>query len=91
MAWTKFTDMHSGGGPLKVGFYEVWIEADQSAAVELFENIFKHDPDNVTCNCCGEDFWYDECPLGAVKAGSAVITMTDIEKFRSGKRISYQR
>jgi hypothetical protein len=58
--WTKFTDMHSGG-PAKVrGAENIYIEARQRVAIEVFERVFSRDPNNVTCYCCGEDYSISE-------------------------------
>lgn len=89
MVWTKFTDMHSGGG-CKLGFEEIWVEAPECSAVDLFEKIFKRDPNNVTCNCCGEDFWYGEEEFGSIKRFSAVITQADITGLLAGKKLVIQ-
>lgn len=53
--WTKFFDMHSGGGQ-KLDWSHIYIEAPEAEAVEIFKRRFGRDPNNVTCDCCGEDF-----------------------------------
>ena len=54
--WVHFWDMHSGG-PAKEPATNIYIECDdQEEAVIIFINRFGHDPNNVTCNCCGEDY-----------------------------------
>lgn len=55
MAWTKFLDMSSGGGE-KLDWWSIWIEAPEAEARVIFYNLFDRDPDNVTCDCCGEDY-----------------------------------
>lgn len=56
MTWTRFFDMHSGGGN-KIKKYEyIYIEADYTDAINIFKNRFDRNPYNVTCTCCGEDF-----------------------------------
>lgn len=57
--WTQFNDMHSGGGR-KLDYEHIFIEAEEEKAVELFERIFRRDPYNVTCLCCGQDYSIDE-------------------------------
>lgn len=58
--WTKFFDMSSGGGT-KVfidgkGKDYIFIELPEADAISYFEQRFGRDPNNVTCNCCGEDY-----------------------------------
>ncbi len=55
MSWTKFMDMHSGGGS-KEPFQYLYIEAPKDEAKVIFYNRFGHNPDRVTCTCCGEDY-----------------------------------
>jgi hypothetical protein len=59
MAFTKFMDMHSGGGR-KLEWEYIWIEGDEATARDLFEARFGRDPDNVTCSCCGQDYSVSE-------------------------------
>ena len=53
--WTRFMDMHSGGGQ-KEDFVRCYIEAPEAEAVAIFYNRFRHNPNRVTCTCCGEDY-----------------------------------
>ena len=53
--WTSFMDMHSGGG-LKEKWSHIYIEAPQNEAKVIFYNRFGHNPERVTCTCCGEDY-----------------------------------
>lgn len=53
--WTRFFDMHSGGGR-KEDFEYLYIEADIKTAKIIFYNRFGHNPERVTCTCCGEDY-----------------------------------
>lgn len=58
--WTKFMDMHSGGS-CKLDPYEyIYIEANQENAEAIFERQFHRDPNNITCDCCGEDYSISE-------------------------------
>lgn len=59
MTWTKFNDMHSGGGQ-KEDFDCCYIEAPQAQAEVIFYNRFGHSPNRVTCTCCGEDYSVSE-------------------------------
>jgi hypothetical protein len=53
--WTEFLDMHSGGDQ-KLEWAHVFIEAPEAEAVAIFKRRFLRDPNNVSCDCCGEDF-----------------------------------
>ena len=53
--WTSFMDMHSGGG-CKEDWEYIYIEAPEEDAKVIFTNRFGHDPENVTCDCCGDDY-----------------------------------
>jgi hypothetical protein len=64
--WTRFMDMHSGGetkerNPKTGRWYEyIYIEAPLEQAKLIFCSRFGHDPENITCDCCGEDYSIDE-------------------------------
>lgn len=53
--WTRFMDMHSGGGQ-KEKYAYIYIEAGMKEAKVIFYNRFGHSADRVTCTCCGEDY-----------------------------------
>jgi hypothetical protein len=55
MMWTHFWDMHSGGG-IKEKWAHIYIEAPEAEAVVIFYNRFGHNPNRITCTCCGEDY-----------------------------------
>jgi len=57
--WTRFMDMHSGGGQ-KEKFAYIYIEAPRQEAEVIFQNRFGHNPNRVTCTCCGEDYSISE-------------------------------
>lgn len=57
--WTKFMDMHSGGWA-KEDWEYIYIEAPQKEAELIFYHKFGHNPNRVTCTCCGEDYSIDE-------------------------------
>lgn len=57
--FTKFMDMHSGGG-LKEKYAYIYIEASSNEAEVIFYNRFGHSPNRVTCTCCGEDYSVSE-------------------------------
>jgi hypothetical protein len=49
-------DMHSGGGCKESPYEYIYIEADKNTASIIFYNRFGHNPNRVTCTCCGEDY-----------------------------------
>ena len=53
--WTQFMDMHSGGRS-KEDWEYIYIEAPEDEAKVIFYNRFGHNPERVTCTCCGEDY-----------------------------------
>lgn len=53
--WTRFMDMHSGGGSKEKWEY-IYIEAPEAEAKVIFYNRFDHSPERVTCTCCGDDY-----------------------------------
>ena len=60
MVWTRFMDMHSGGGTKEPPYEHIYIEAPEPIASIVFYNRFGHSPDRVSCTCCGEDYSVDE-------------------------------
>ena len=57
--WTLFYDMHSGGGA-KEDWESIFIESgSEEEARRIFYNKFGHNPDRVTCTCCGNDYSID--------------------------------
>lgn len=57
--WTQFMDMHSGGGSKEAWEY-IYIEAPEEEAKVIFYNRFGHNPERVTCTCCGDDYSISE-------------------------------
>lgn len=53
--WTQFWDMNSGGKQ-KEKWSKIYIEAPEEEAKIIFYNRFRHNPERVTCTCCGEDY-----------------------------------
>jgi hypothetical protein len=58
--WTRFMDMHSGGGMKEAPFSLIFIEAPQAEAELIFYNRFGHNPNRVSCTCCGDDYSISE-------------------------------
>lgn len=56
MTWTRFMDMHSGGGTKEPPYEFIYIEAPEDEAKVIFYNRFDHNPERVTCTCCGDDY-----------------------------------
>lgn len=57
--WTHFWDMHSGGSQ-KEQWHDIFIEAPEDEAMIIFQNRFGHNPNRVTCTCCGPDYSISE-------------------------------
>jgi hypothetical protein len=55
MVWTRFMDMHSGGRQKEACEY-IHIEAPQTEATVIFYNMFGHNPERISCSCCGPDY-----------------------------------
>jgi hypothetical protein len=54
--WTQFWDMCSGGGK-KEKWEQIYIEsASEQEAMVIFWWRFGHNPERVSCTCCGEDY-----------------------------------
>lgn len=58
--WTRFMDMHSGGSTKEPPFEYIYIEAPEAEAKTIFYNRFGHNPENIACSCCGENYSIDE-------------------------------
>lgn len=68
MTWTHFWDMHSGGGQ-KAPWQHIYIEAPEAEAKVIFYNRFGHNPERVTCTCCGNDYSVSEAETLAEASG----------------------
>jgi len=79
MTWTRFMDMHSGGSSKEPQQY-ILIEAPENEAKIIFYNRFGHNPERVTCTCCGEDYSIGEHP-----------TLEDATAFDRGCDYTYFR
>ena len=86
MTWTRFMDMHSGGG-LKEKVQYIYIEAPEEEAKIIFYNKFGHSPDRVSCTCCGKDY--------SISSGEDLAQMTGYDRgcrsletptYKSGKK-----
>lgn len=77
--WTRFFDMSSGGSS-KLDHEVIWIEATEEKAVQIFEDMFGRNPDNITCYCCGEDFSYYQTEFKP-EIGDAIVSVEDMNNF----------
>lgn len=48
--------MYSGGGTKESPYTHIYIEAKEDEATVIFYNRFGHNPNRVTCTCCGPDY-----------------------------------
>jgi hypothetical protein len=61
MGITRFMDMHSGGdAKIERDGYDqnfIYIESPtEKLGIAIFEKLYDRDPDNITCECCGQDY-----------------------------------
>lgn len=61
--WTRFFDLASGGGD-KEDFELIYIQAPRDEAQLIFYNRFGHNPERVSCTCCGPDYSFRELEPG---------------------------
>jgi hypothetical protein len=57
--WTQFWDMSSGGDH-KEQWSQIFIEAPEDEAKRIFFARFGHNPERVSCTCCGGDYSINE-------------------------------
>ena len=60
--WTHFWDMHSGGSTKEPPYESIYIQAPLDEAKVIFYNRFGHNPERVSCTCCGDDYSISESP-----------------------------
>lgn len=75
--WTEFFDMSSGGQE-KEPYKIIHIEAPEKEAKVIFYNRFGHNPERVTCTCCGEDY--------AISEANSLLEATEYD--RAGQELS---
>tara|TARA_R110002153_G_C13182201_1_gene485186 strand:+ start:511 stop:726 length:216 start_codon:yes stop_codon:yes gene_type:complete len=46
----------ASGGSRKESFEKLAVRLPENEAREWFDRTYNRDPDNVTCECCGEDY-----------------------------------
>lgn len=57
LIWVQFMDMHSGGGAKEPPYEYIYIQAEsEDQACKIFYSRFGHNPQRVSCTCCGEDY-----------------------------------
>lgn len=85
--WTRFMDMYSGGNTKEKGYGYIYIEAPEKEAMMVFYNRFGHNPNRVSCTCCGEDYSISESETLAEVTGHERDCKTlKTKKFKSGKK-----
>ena len=67
--WTCFWDMHSGGRTKEEPYEKIYIEAPEAEAKVIFYNRFGHNPERVSCTCCGLDYSISEAKTLAQASG----------------------
>ena len=72
--YTRFMDMHSGGGT-KTDWEYIFIELSEHDAVAYFEEKFNQSPDDIACSCCGENFSYQETDSIDVELDNSVLVI----------------
>ncbi len=78
--WTKFWDMNSGG-VRKEKWDLIFIEAPIDEAELIFFNRFGHNPNRVSCTCCGSDYAIDDAE-----------TLEELQEYHlSGRDFSTER
>ena len=77
--WTLFWDMHSGGCTKEDPYDKIYIQASKEEAKVIFYNRFGHNPDRVSCTCCGSDYSISESP-----------TLEDASGFHRNCRYAYK-
>jgi len=79
------------GGYEKLDASIIWIETGEREAAILFEDIFGISPYNVTCDCCGSDYFVIEQEEPEISEGDFVVTLEDIELFKCGHKLEYKK
>jgi hypothetical protein len=83
--WTRFMDMHSGGTLQEAPYQCIYIEAPRDEAMIVFYNRFGHNPERITCTCCGEDYSIRE--EESLEQATAFERGCDSAYFKDGKEI----
>lgn len=58
--WTLFWYRHFGGCTKEEPYEKIYIESPKKEAEVIFFNRFCHNPNRVTCTCCGAEYSIDE-------------------------------
>jgi len=75
-------DMASGGGRKEKGLDYIYIEAPEEEAKVIFYNRFGHNPDRVSCTCCGADYSISsEEDLAQITAFERGCRMANFDRF----------
>ena len=54
--WTQFWDMNSGGGLKHPPYRQIYIGAPEEEAIRIFKDHFLDDPQDIACECCGQNY-----------------------------------
>jgi hypothetical protein len=69
--WYSFYDVCSGSFR-KTAYAVILIEAEHEVqAIEVFEDTFNLNPENITCVCCGPDYAIRE--VESIEAGLRIL------------------
>lgn len=98
--WTQFMDMHSGGDIKEPPYNYIYIQASEEEAKVIFYNRFGHNPEDIACDCCGENYSISEgenieqvtgyergCEYVYISASGKEITTADWRKLNIEERI----
>ena len=72
----------SSGGSRKEKWNHIFIQAPMAEAKVVFYNRFGHNPERVTCTCCGEDY--------SISEESSLMQLTGYERgcdYQNGKYV----
>lgn len=57
LEWFQFMDMYSGGSLKEPPFSYIYVLASDALAARLrFESLFNHNPEDIGCDTCGENY-----------------------------------
>lgn len=73
----------------------IYIEAPEAEAKVIFYNRFGHNPERITCTCCGEDYSISESDdllqLTGYHRGCLNVTIDSDGKRYTNKEIKYDK
>lgn len=88
--WTRFMDMHSGGSA-KENHEFIYIELPENDAIRAFEEIFGHDPNDIACECCGQNYSISDGEILQITGYDRGASWNaDLRKYDDGTGISLE-